>query len=316
MQPLVPSSLNDGDCIKIGEFTSMILKIGVQPGSQLEQNPRRKVKRGAGVIVTSEMSSLGLGFDGDLGGNEVVSKPNLRPRGKKAVDVKVEVEGVNYKRNLRSSKNVVKECSVPALNEIRGNLDVEEKQDIVVNEPKRRGRKKLPAKPLEDPGLDGKKLMDIVVPAGDKRTRRGNNNLIVENVESKDVEDGVIVDEVNEVAHDKQIIDSLENVKVSSLTENEVLDGGSSINDSLKVDKGKEVVNELEDKRERDEGKETLHDNARWDLEKMTLGDFFDYLEVEMVKEIYEKSEKIIAELEEKARKCNEFRRQMNANGK
>ncbi|XP_071718421.1 FHA domain-containing protein At4g14490-like [Rutidosis leptorrhynchoides] len=307
LKPLVPSSLNDGDCIKIGEVTSMIVKFGVQSGSQLEQNPRRQVKSGAGVGVKSDMSQLGLGFDGDLGENAVVPKRCLRPRGKKDVDVKVEVESVNCKRNLRSSKQVLKGCSVPALNEIRGNSDVEEGKGVVVNEPKKRGRpKKLPAKPLEDPGLDGEKAMDIVVPAGGRGTRSAKNNLIVENVESMDAEDDGTVGEVNEAAFDEQIIDSFDNV-----------DGGSSVNGSLDVDKGKGVVNEVEDKQDNDAGKETLRDNCRvWVLEKMTLGDFFDYLEEQMVKEIHEESEKIIADLEEKARRVNEFRRQMKGNGK
>jgi len=124
-------------------------------------------------------------------------------------------------------------------------------------------------------------------------------------------------------------VDSLEKVKHSGLMEN--LDNTNESAQEHVVEKmvsgqegceGKEVMADgglLKGKEVAEEpvGVKDSCDNDRWqDLEKMTLGDFFDYLEVHLPKKIYDKSENIILDLTEKARKCHEFRLQRNEDEK
>ncbi|PWA55142.1 SMAD/FHA domain-containing protein [Artemisia annua] len=90
---------------------------------------------------------------------------------------------------------------------------------------------------------------------------------------------------------------------------------GSSVkglSEAAHMDKGKKVAEELENRQDGAEGsiKKTEPDSCKWDLEKMTLGDFFDYLEEQLPKQIIDESEKIIADLEEKARQCYRIRQE------
>ncbi|KAK9070145.1 hypothetical protein SSX86_010545 [Deinandra increscens subsp. villosa] len=379
LKPYAPSGLDDGDCIKIGELTSIIVKIGVESEIRPRRNPRRQAKPAAvEPVVKKETTELELGFDGELGGNEVkepVQKRNLRTRAKKGVDSKNEVEimsskvssipelnqisenlnvddskggnevkEVVQKRNLRGraakaadSKNEVENMSsrralrsskkervsfVPELNHISENLNdvdaVVVADDSISIEPKKRtrGRKGLPVQVLEEPGFDQGKPADIAVPG--KRTRGGRRGVQMDplkNAQISGLEENLDnanngssqIDEGNketvDKTFDKLLKDPLENVKDNPLGNN--LDT-----------KGKEVAEELEESR-KDGGEGTVKeagpDNGQWlDLEKMTLSDFFDYLEVQLPKEIYDKTEKIISDMQEKARKCHEFRLQMN----
>nr|XP_043623181.1 FHA domain-containing protein At4g14490-like [Erigeron canadensis] len=100
-----------------------------------------------------------------------------------------------------------------------------------------------------------------------------------------------------------------------------VVDGSlvKSPSEIADMDKGKELAEELEYSQDGSEGmvNDSGPDESRWvDLEKMTLGDFFDYLEVQLPKEIHEKIEKINSDLRETARKCHELRLQADENRK
>ncbi|PWA83464.1 SMAD/FHA domain-containing protein [Artemisia annua] len=64
LEPRVPTALNEGDCIKIGELTSIIVKIGMvveeEGGGGLRRNARRLGRSKA--VVEEEISDLGLGL--------------------------------------------------------------------------------------------------------------------------------------------------------------------------------------------------------------------------------------------------------------
>ncbi|GJU70549.1 FHA domain-containing protein-like protein [Tanacetum coccineum] len=311
--------------IKIGRVargnTFQIKESASEEVVELRRNTRRQGRSKAIVEETSE-----LGLDDKLGESVVedgVGKRNLRGRGKKGVDTKNVVESASSKRILRSSKKAEKVTEVPELCKIP-----EETTDVVVAvEPKNtRGRKKklLPVDVSEGTGLDEQKLAEAVPVAG-RRTRRGRMAVAVEplkNVESGGIEENVNdanetvrVDEGNEANNEPaqdQVIEKL------VLTE-EGRDGkesaaeGSSVKGSSKVadvDKVKKVAEELESRQDGAEGsmKKTEPDSRKWDLEKMTLGDFFDYIEEQRPKQIIDESEKIIADLEEKARQCYRIR--------
>ncbi|KAI3705286.1 hypothetical protein L1987_75521 [Smallanthus sonchifolius] len=373
LKPFVPSALENGDRIKIGELTSIIVKNEVESTVRPRRNLRRQGKSGAGggPAAVVENIKTELGFDGDLGENEVkepVEKRNLRSGVRKAVDCR---------RILRSSKKE-KVSLIPE------NLDVDvavgEMIDLSVPiEPKRtRGRKKkMPDQLPVDPGLEQAKPANIVEP---KRTRGRRRDLPVEPLEKaqssgleenlNNANESLQIDEGNEAMFDKLEVNPLEKVKNSGLgqdldtndesAQEHMVEKLNNANESLQIDEGNEAtfdkseVNSLEKVKNNGlgenldtnnesgqeccEGKDAMADesslkgkevpeesesmkdgcdNGRWlDLEKMTLGDFFDYLEVQLPNEIHDKSEKIISDLAEKARKCQEFRLQRNEHGK
>ncbi|GKC68677.1 FHA domain-containing protein-like protein [Tanacetum coccineum] len=327
LQPHVATALNDGDCIKIGELTAIIVKIGMvaEPVVELRRNPRRQ---GRSKPVVEKISEIGL--DDKLGESVVeegVGKRNLRGRGKKALDTKNVVESASSERILRSSKKAEKVTEVPELSKIP-----EETTDVVVAvEPKNtRGRKKklLPVDVSEGTGLDEQKLAEAVPVAG-RRTRRGRMAVAVEplkNVESSVVEENVNdgnetirVDEGNEANNEPsqdQVVEKLVLME-EGRDGMESVAGGSSVKGSSKVadvDKGKKVAEELKSRQDGAKGstKKTEPDSRKWDLEKMTLGGFFDYIEEQLPKQIIDESEKIIADLEEKARQCYRIRQKVS----
>ncbi|GKA27997.1 FHA domain-containing protein-like protein [Tanacetum coccineum] len=59
LQPHVATALNDGDCIKIGELTAIIVKIGMvaEPVVELRRNPRRQ---GRSKPVVEKIIEIGL----------------------------------------------------------------------------------------------------------------------------------------------------------------------------------------------------------------------------------------------------------------
>ncbi|KAJ0747429.1 putative transcription factor interactor and regulator FHA-SMAD family [Helianthus annuus] len=293
LKPYAPSALNHGDRIKIGELTSILVNIQAESMVPQRRNTRRQGKCKPQSQLDDDVGQsgkLGLGFDGEKEGKETLKKRNLRSGVKKDMETSVKKEAVSF--------------VVPA--------DVPENVDVSVQvEPKKtRGRRKRTA---EEVSVDKRKAADVVVvgPAVSRMTR-ARRRLLLENAET-----GGLEKKLNNVDGSLQ----LGEVKDSGLGENlgvddesaaenqECCDGKGVMADGSSL-KGKGVVEESECMK--DGG-----DNDRWkDLEKMTLGDFFDYLEVQLPKEIYDKSEKIISDLEEKARKCHEFRLQRNESGK
>ncbi|KAF5806207.1 putative transcription factor interactor and regulator FHA-SMAD family [Helianthus annuus] len=303
LKPYAPSALNHGDRIKIGELTSILVNIQAQSMVPQRRNTRRRQgKCKPQSQLDDDVGELGLGFDVEKEGKQAVKKRNLRSAVKKDMDS-------SDRRILTSVKKEAVSFLVPE--------DVPENVDVSVQvEPKKtrgRRRKRTVEEVSVDADLDKRKAADVVVvgPVVGRMTR-ARRRLLLENAET-----GGLEKKLNNVDGSLQ----LGEVKDSGLGENlgvddesaaenqECCDGKGVMADGSSL-KGKGVVEESECMK--DGG-----DNDRWkDLEKMTLGDFFDYLEVQLPKEIYDRSEKIISDLEEKARKCHEFRLQRNESGK
>lgn len=338
LEPFLPSGLNDGDCIKIGEITSILVKIeNILSESNRNPRPRRQGKSEAKVktvVNVDEVKSelgLGLGFDeGDLGksGVEVVEKRNLRSRVKKMTENLIE-SGLSCRRNLRSSRK-----------EITEDLNLNEND---VREPKkttRGGRKKkevsiyesLPegkeaAGEVEELMHDGNEegLVKDDVRELKKTTRGRKKNEVLVDKSSGDGKE-VAEEDVEEVRQDGDekglVQDDVREPKKTTRgrKKNEV-----SFDESLP--EGKEVAEEVEESRQ--DGHETVvvdesllqgNENGseeglvkeasdlKWqDFEKMTVEDFFDYLEVQLPKDIREASEKTMVDLADKTRKCYEL---------
>ncbi|KAM0042085.1 putative transcription factor interactor and regulator FHA-SMAD family [Helianthus debilis subsp. tardiflorus] len=288
LKPYAPSALNHGDRIKIGELTSILVNIQAESMVPQRRNTRRQGKCKPQSQLDDDVGQsgkLGLGFDGEKEGKQAVKKRNLRSGVKKDMETSVKKEAVSF---------VVPE-------------DVPENVDVSVQvEPKntRGGRRK---RTVEEVSVDKRKAADVVVgPVVGRMTRARRKELLLETGGLEKNVDGSL--QVGEVK-DSDLGVNDESAQENVAENQECCDGKGVMADGSSL-KGKGVVEESECMK--DGG-----DNDRWkDLEKMTLGDFFDYLEVQLPKEIYDKSEKIISDLEEKARKCHEFRLQRNESGK
>ncbi|KAM0033890.1 putative transcription factor interactor and regulator FHA-SMAD family [Helianthus debilis subsp. tardiflorus] len=302
LKPYTPSALNDDDRIKIGELTSIVVNMQAESVVPPRRNTRRqgKCRTQSQFDDVGESGKLGLGFGGEKEGKEAVKNRNLRSSVKKDMDSS---DG----RILTSVKKEAVSFAVPTLSE-----DVPENVDVSVPvEPKKtRGRRKKTV----DADLDKRKAADGVVgPVVGRMTRARRKGLLLENAETggleKNVDRSLQVDEVKYSGLGENLGANDESAQENVAENQESCDGKGVVADGSSL-KGKGVVEESECMKDG-------CDNDRWkDLEKMTLGDFFDYLEVQLPKEIYDKSEKIISDLEEKARKCHEFRLQRNESGK
>ncbi|KAK9161756.1 hypothetical protein Syun_008097 [Stephania yunnanensis] len=190
LEPDKDYDLNDGDVIKIGEFTSLKAKIelALDPGN--EKNPRRNPRRGAKAAVGEE--NLGLVEE---------KKPRGRPR-RKAVVEKDEVEELN-----------------------KGAMDEEQENNDQVSKA-------------------------IGVSRGERL-------------------------ESEEVLHSQK-------EKIGETAGSTSGGGGGEL---------------------------------RVDLEKMTLGEWFEYLEVYLAKEINETAEEIISSIRERSNQFNDFINQQDIKG-
>ncbi|KAK1438093.1 hypothetical protein QVD17_03896 [Tagetes erecta] len=233
LKPYAPSVLADGDCIKIGELTSIIVKYEVASVVRPRRNLRRQGKSvagegdgsGAGVENGKVELGLGLGFDGELGENEVkepVRKRNLRSGVRRDVDVMNQVETVGSRRVLRNSK--------------KENVSESVDLSVPVEPKKRRGRKKkIPQEIPVDPALDQTKAANVVVLVEP-----------LENAQSSGLEENLNnAGEGNEAAFDKLSVELLEKLKDSGLGDN--LDNNNESAQEHLVEKlvsgqGKEVM--------------------------------------------------------------------------
>nr|XP_043618323.1 FHA domain-containing protein At4g14490-like [Erigeron canadensis] len=256
LKPNESYSLSDGDCVKIGDLTCMIVKIG----TEIEVVGPSDRRNGQGVaVVESE-----LGFNGgkavgtqmrNLRGRgkkvaaavevevvqkrvlrgrgkksvamerkkavveeeEDLQKRELRGRGKKDVEVKIGVENLGCKRVLRSSK--MGENVNVDVKEMGENVSV-----LVESKKTRGGRKILPVKGVEGSELDRGKLDENGVSVEVKRTGRGRGRprkmMKVESLEENDAIESVQVGEGNEGDSDQGKVDLLKKVENLSLVEN------------------------------------------------------------------------------------------------
>lgn len=246
LKPYVPSVIEDGDCIKIGELTSIIVEIGVESPIRLRRNPPRN------KTVTRKPEDLDL--------EDVV--------------VVVPIDGKKRTRVVRKGLRLESARS--------GVLDENLNND------------KFSEKSLDY--LDTNDETESVV-----------EHVLEENLNNAS---GCLqVGKENEVMFDKVSEEVAEDVKDNLLGDTLETKVGSA--EEHVVERLVSTQKDGEGKKDGCEGivNETGFDDGRWqDLEKMTLLDFFSYMEVQLPKEVYDKSEKIISGLKEKACKCHEYR--------
>ncbi|KAF5962180.1 hypothetical protein HYC85_003389 [Camellia sinensis] len=336
LQPLSPSDLGDGDTIKFGEYTSIKVKIEVKgDDNRLRRNPRNRAAKeeeescGVGVVAEKpnlssigDCGALGLRFDGQLVNKTEVAAENKRRRGPprrgKAVTTEIqerlcEVENIGAElgkevvvveeKNRRPGRprkgKVLKSEPEESLCEI---VEVEKLDNVGPIEPKQgrqrqvSTRRTCSSKKEANSSLDGNGCQELDPSAQivDKKTGGGMRDEPLKSVENEVLEERGDVKESNLGQED------CKKIKENSLNEEPEAVQTVVLEDKEvgeNADLGQQGLNE--------EGGVEAGDGP--DLEKMTLGDWFDYLEVYLPKQIYDETEEIILRMKQKAEKFHEF---------
>ncbi|KAL2530334.1 FHA domain-containing protein-like [Forsythia ovata] len=363
LEPSEPSVLSDGDVVKIGELTSIIVKFEVT-GCEGEDNigkTRRNPRRGAAgrgqrmveLMVIDEDSELGLGFKdklgdmagngkdvvlenegGELGKNDQGKVRGRRTRGSNRVLENSCAEMGNAgKVSLRRTRSDQKEVSSGALES--GEEEIVREVEYVgeVKGKGGRGGRNVSVRRTrsskEEEKLDNSEDLDKIgdmdwgpslVKAGhrasDRRTRSSRKE---ENFGGTGLDLGVI-----EGRKTRKGTRGKKNLPVETPEEGKVVKELNSGHEICEGEKGKleDVVVGLVKEgtnlgREGDAGLATtsgtkgssveVEEEEVVDLDKMTLGEWFDYLDVYLPKQIIDATEEMILEMRHKAEKLHEF---------
>lgn len=380
LQPITPHDLSDGDSIKIGEYTSILVNIvSSQDESQIRRNPRRRAAQKVSVEQVSEIRGRRgrvLKEEEEAEKGEVLDTRNRR-RGppRKARSLK-SYEG-GEEEEVRDG---VPEILEPVADN-RGRMgrvlkeseeaECDEKIEDLDNRRRAPPRKARVLKSEEtgEIGLESEKEKPGLK-TGTRRTRNVKNvELVVSDsmLEKIPENSGVECAEVEVKGKKKRgrttkknlreeplgcnLVDELENEKETNLEEKAVIgvDEGAALNvvvvDDNKVEnEGECGVEELEnveemnieEKVEIDVNKGTgangvVGDDNKvegeggcgcgveegFDLEKGTLGEWFNYLELHLPKQIIDATEEMIVGMRKKAERVHEYMlEQRKAKGK
>ncbi|KAL6189510.1 hypothetical protein ACLB2K_040898 [Fragaria x ananassa] len=364
LKPNTPFELSDGDEIKIGEYTSISVKIdGHEEASRLRRNPRRAAVGKVGTaaanrgrrgrvaaeseVVQVEVKSenheeIGGGedrvparrgrvrkkneVDSDLEENEVVDKPKRgRGRPKKA-------------RVLNSEEDVVEEVAAPEVSSraaTRSKNVVPESENCSVEceqvkiEPKKCGRKRKNVQQEQlvcEKGntiVSEQKNLGEIGPVDDDKGLNLGDESHEEAASGFDVGENVIDNEKakeSNLGHEEAAVDfgmgESGNISEKAKESNDeaaidcnVGEGGDKVESGSRSCSGASGSKDVDKKGSGSGIKEGL--GKVWqeepDLEKMTLDDWFDYVEVSWPKVVNDEIDKICARMREKARLVQEY---------
>ncbi|KAH7840489.1 hypothetical protein Vadar_017585 [Vaccinium darrowii] len=302
LTPLVPSDLQNGDVIKLGEYTSIKVSIEAAHVGGVASRLRRNPEQGDSKAEGREDSELGLGFGGELG--NAIENPRRRGRpptkGKVVKSESRDCEVVNVEESLPSEPQQGWRVNTRVTRSSKNKESCYQEAEIsaqVVDRKTRGGRgrsrkKNLrdePLKSVRDEGLEEKEECEIVE----------------ENVRNK-----VSSGEVGNEGQDDEIIGKLaeEGMRRKVSLEIEGVPLHNVKNDVLgEKGEGCEKVEESLPNRQSEAVRGGVVEDGGPDLEKMTLEEWFDYLEEYLPKQIRDETEEMILQMNQRAEQVQEF---------
>ncbi|KAG6732652.1 hypothetical protein I3842_01G188900 [Carya illinoinensis] len=296
--PYTPYDLRDADSIKIGECTSFLVKVDGHDASQLRRNPRRQAAEKYTVEPVAENRSR-------RGKASKVSEAKCDEKGEE-LETGNRRKGRPRKARVLESEDAAEEFRVPESENVR---PVEEKPARQTSTRRTRSAKESAVlEPILEkiPENSGVECGEVEVKG--RMTRAGarrRKNLCQESSDCARVDAAENNENVEEPAHSAENIrtdvdigattevDALENVEETNLEENDI------------INVGKGTATGFDDEGERGSGSGVEGEGL--DLERMTLEDWFNYMEVHLPKQIIRKSEEMIEGMGQKAERVREY---------
>lgn len=306
LDPFTPVAISDGDVIKIGELTSIVVKledvrVEVEKGN-VGRNPRRKCRN---LEVTDSTNELRLGKDNESKGN--VRGRNRKGKAALGENEVAQVKGINEVELVRSKRvtrsAATKENGVEIENlgrrtPPRRNGRKKEGNEVGGKEKEIKRSMKRDHHNLEI--LTGNKLqnsgeVEMALPIEEKGGENLSSKRATKNL-SKDPDIESLGENEEPKSKRRKGTRGRNNSGMKTLTEKE---------DTGEV--GTEVLEEIREECGTADGLAEENDGIEVDLEKITLGEWFDFLDVHLPKQIIDVTEGMILDMKQKAARFHDF---------
>ena len=307
LSPDDPADLRDFDSIKIGEFTSITVRIVQCDESRLRRNPRR-----GGARKEGELDSVGSVAENR--GRKGVSKTVRVVKEEENEADLASVSEVGFGKELDNNLGVVEENrggrGRPKRAKVLKNEAVEDSGEV-------QGRERSLSLGIESENV-GQVGVELVRQMGSRRTRASKkedklvSSLMLQKIPEISkldcVEIGIEEKKTRVGLRRKRNTqdEPMETVAIDGATDQEVVKGSNC---------GEKICTASTSMSGAKEWPTEVGDGP--DLEKMTLGDWFDYLELHLPKQIYDVTEEMIASMRERGERVREYMlQQKNEKGK